>query len=253
MPTPRQPAALAASILANLLVLGVLAYAALLHSQLPDHYRAAVQEDEYLEWATFWAFLGAAAVCGVAAVRQRRAAGGVPWFLAGLGFFCFLFAMEEISWAQRILAYRPPVYFLEHNFQQEPNLHNVIGTGLRKLVLKAIIGGYGVLLPALALLPPARRILERLGVVAPPAALIPSFAAALYLYVDYPWDYSGEIVELMLGLGFLFAALAGPRAAATDRGTLLVQERPWRLALAWLLALGLGWATAAAARNQRAA
>jgi hypothetical protein len=242
-----------ASLLANALILGVLAYVAILHEYQPDQYRAAVQEDEYLEWGTFWAFLGAAGICIVAAVRQRRAQGGVPWFLAGLGLFCFLVAGEEISWAQRIFAYQPPVYFLEHNFQQEPNLHNVIGTGVRKLTLKAIITGYGLLLPTLALIPAARRLLDRLGIVAPPAMLIPPFAAALYIYVDYPWKYSGETVELLLGLGFLFAALEALRHTGGGAATAWLQDRPLRIVVAWLLAMGLGWGTAAATRNQRAA
>ena len=248
-----QKTGVAATLLANVLILGVLAYVAILHDFQPDQYRAAVQEDEYLEWATFWAFLIAAGVCFVAAVHQRRSQGGVPWFLVGLGLFCFLVAGEEISWAQRVFAYQPPVYFLEHNFQQEPNLHNVISTDLRKLALKSIIIGYGMLLPALALVPAVRRWLDRAGIIAPPAALIPPFAAAYYVYEDYPWKYSGETVELLLGLGFLFAALEAGRRAGGGAPTAWMRDKPLRIGLAWLLAMTLGWGTAAASRNQRAA
>jgi len=93
-----------AAIAANALALCVFLYAWFLEAWDFDLYRAAVQEDEYLEWATFWAFLVAAAVFAVAAVRERRRNGGIPWFAAGLSLFCFVFAMEEISWAQRLFA-----------------------------------------------------------------------------------------------------------------------------------------------------
>lgn len=247
-----QPVGLWTAITANALVISVFVYAWVLEAYDFDLYRAAVQEDEYLEWATFWAFIAAAGIFALAAVRERRTRGGVPWFEAGLAVFCFLFAMEEISWAQRIFAYRPATYFLENNFQQEPNFHNVISTDLRKLTLKAIIGGYGVVL---ALLMGAGKSsvndwLHRVGVVAPPAAFIPGFALAYYTYATYPWKYSGEVVELMLGVAFLcFALVVAHRAAggppALDRRARL------RLPIACLIVIALGLATAAAVRNQQ--
>jgi hypothetical protein len=46
--------------------------------------------------------------------------------------------------------------------------------------------------------------------------LAPAFAATLGLYVAYPWEFTGEIVELMLGYCFLFSALAvRPQTAAS--------------------------------------
>ena len=200
-------------VIANVLVLAVLGYAWFLEARLPDFYYMSVQEDEYIEWASFWAFLLAA----VAAVVKSRGTAGFPWFLYGLALFCFVVAMEEISWGQRLLGYRPPVYFLEHNFQQEFNFHNVIDTDYRKLALSATIAGYGVLLPLLALVAPLRRLLERIGVVVPPLGLLPLFAATFLMYIVYPFSHSGEWVELMLGLGMLFAVL--PTAAADSAPT----------------------------------
>ena len=81
--------------------------------------------------------------------------------------------MEEISWGQRVLGYRPPVYFLEYNYQQELNLHNVVATDYRKLALQLIILIYGAVMPLLALLKPARRMFDRLGVIVSPAGLVP--------------------------------------------------------------------------------
>ena len=111
----------AEGLLANCLILLFLVYAAVLNRVDLNFYIYSMQEDESLEWATFWAFLLAFLTATVAAWRQVRQSGRLPWFLAGVGLFCFVVAMEEISWGQRILGYRPPVYFLEHNFQQEPS------------------------------------------------------------------------------------------------------------------------------------
>ena len=84
---------------ANILVLAVVAYAWFLETRLPDFYYMSVQEDEYIEWASFWAFILAAVA---AVVASRTHAGRIPWFLYGLALFCFIVAMEEISWGQRL-------------------------------------------------------------------------------------------------------------------------------------------------------
>lgn len=240
---------LSAGIVANLLVAGTLAYAALLKAYDSDLYYRSVQEDEYLEWATFWSFLVAAGI----ALASARGRGGKDWksawFLLGLGLFCFLVAMEEISWGQRIVGYRPPDYFLEHNFQQEANLHNVFGTTLRKLVLKAVIVGYGVVLPLAALVPAVKRQLSRAAVVVPPLALAPAFAATYIAYEWYPWEYSGEWVELMLGLGFVFALT--PRSPRSSSEARPASELTSRVAVAWLIIVALGVGAAAATRGRR--
>ncbi len=253
-PGPRE-LSLVAAILANLLILAFAAYAAVLEASYPDFYYLSVQEDEYLEWGTFWAFMGAAAAFVVAAVGQRRTEGKVPWFLAGVALFCFTVAMEEISWGQRVASYRPPDYFLEHNFQQELNVHNVISTKLRKLAVKTVIVGYGVVLPVLFWVPAVRRLLERLAVVAPPWQLIPSFYACFWLFDEYPWKFTGEWVETMLGLGFLFAALAHVhawRTPAPEGGRIPRHLRlPAAIALSWLLVSVIGVATAVATHRLR--
>jgi len=240
------------AVLANLLVLVILIYATILKSYYPDLFHWSVQEDGYLEWATFWAFFFTIGVCLKVAVRQNSA-GQLPWFILGLALFCFLFAMEEISWGQRWLGYRPPAYFLEHNFQQELNLHNVMGKGLRKLVFRLIIVVYGILLPLTVLVPSMNRLLRRAGVVVPPIELVPVFAVMLSAHIYYPWRYAGEIIELMLGCTFLFASLIALQITLSVK---VVIPSVWRgsvmLILAWLLVLVLGQGTAVAVRNQTA-
>ncbi len=244
---------LRAVILANALMLGALAFAAALESRDPAFHYRSLQEDGAVEWLSFWAFLLGSGWNLLAAARQRRSTGKLPWFLAGLASFCFILAMEEISWGQRVLGFQPPTYFLEHNFQQEANLHNVVETGLRKLALTAVIAGYGILLPLLTLFPPLGRWLRRLAVVGPPAALVPAFAAALITYRIYPWKFTGEIVEAMLGLGFLFAA-SFRAAEFRDGETSDSRRKPVRaVALSCLLVVALGLACDAVSRGRRSA
>lgn len=124
--------------------------------------------------------------------------------------------MEEISWGQRLLGYRPPAYFLENNAQQELNLHNLGdnagGKAFRKLALVCVLVAYGLVLPAATLRSRGRRILRALGIVAPPLAVVPIFAIATVAYLAYPVKLTGEWVELLLGVGLLAAAcLSAPR------------------------------------------
>lgn len=243
------------AVLASGLMLAVLGYADWVERTDPDHFYQMVQEDEALEWASFWAFLLAAAANGIAVIRQRRARGGVPWFLGGLGLFCFLVAMEEISWGQRVLGYRPPSYFLEHNYQQEFNFHNVIETDLRQDAFIGLIAAYGLVLPIAMLVPPVGRWLRRAGLVAPPLLLAPGFAVALWVYIDYPWRFAGEVVELSVGLGFLFAAglcARHLRLTSASAPTASWQDTAWIAALA-AGTIALGIANAAFSQLQRTA
>ena len=234
-----------------ILILGVMAVVGWIEDDQSALYLRIVQEDEILEWGTVWAFLGAMVLFFLAARHYFKTGKGLPWFLVGVGVFCFAVAGEEISWGQRVFGYRPPSYFLEHNYQQELNVHNVFDKDLRKSTLRWILFGYGVLLPILALLPGLRRLLPKIGIVAAPWALIPAFGASLYLYNDYPWDFTGEVVELTMGLAFLFAGLH----AYQNLGG-LSRTKVSRLAsvpIALLLVGLLGWANASVSSGQRSA
>ena len=234
------------------LMVSVLGAAFWVHTLDPELFYLSVREDEYLEWGTFWAFLLAAAAHGAGALRQRSAGDGLPWFSLGLGLFCFIVAMEEISWGQRILGYRPPAYFLEHNFQQEPNLHNIIDSRLRKDAFVGLIAAYGVALPLLARIPRLRRLSESIGITAPSAWFAPGFAIAIWTYVDYPWRFTGEVVEFSVSLGFLSAACLNLRTGSGD-GTRRRPRATAQVVFAALLSLGLGAGSAALSRHQRSA
>jgi len=231
-------------LFANALVLGLVAYASVLESAYPDFYYLSIQEDEYLEWSSFWAFLMATVAYFRRATDYRQTTNRFPWFFYGITLFCFIVAMEEISWGQRLLGYRPPVYFLEHNFQQEFNFHNVVETDYRKLALKLIIAGYGIALPLAAQFGSMKNWFERIGIAAPSIALLPAFTGTFLVYYLYPWSHSGEWVELMLGLSFLFSAVQMP----------LDQDRanPSKTtAIAFVAIIALGLASGALSRAQR--
>ncbi len=233
-------------VLANLLVLcvGLCAWVILAFDE--DLYYRSVQEDEYLEWASFWAFFAAGIAYLGRALRPTFEFAG-DWLLLVLGAFCLLVSFEEISWGQRILGYRPPEYFLEANFQQELNVHNLVDTDLRKLALRVVIFGYGVALPVMMLVPFAGDPLRRLGVIAPPAGLLPAFLGTGLLQLAYPMKFTGEWVEFMLGLCFLFAALTLSRR----NGQSSESRRIIVLAVAWIAVVAAGMTSAAATRLQR--
>src|SRR5687767_4471263 len=132
------------------------------------------QEDGPIEWATFVAFVMAAGwlVFGVRRVSPSWWFQGATLLLAA---FCLVVAGEEISWGQRLFGFRPPDVFLERNFQQELNVHNVLmnerGLGFAlesKHLVMAIVVGFCVIWPVLV-----RQ--RRFHVFAP---LAPSFAFA---------------------------------------------------------------------------
>ena len=62
-----------AALAANVLILGIIAWAWVHEAWFYDSYYRVVQEDEAMEWATFWAFFAAAGTFVIAAVRQKKA------------------------------------------------------------------------------------------------------------------------------------------------------------------------------------
>ena len=236
-------------VLANAWFLGLIAGFSALSALNPDACYQHVQEDQPLEWSTFWGFMIAGAFFMRAAFLDRRKR-PLPWFYAGLAAFCVLVAMEEISWGQRVFGYSPPRYFLENNYQLEFNLHNVMPTSLRKQTLSAIFVLYGVALPLLDRIPMTRRPLTKLGITGPPLALAPIFGGLLGLLLVYPLRYTGEIVEAGMALGFLFAAISALDEAGTDE----VEPTPWLVLVgAVSLVITLGFGSALWSRGRLAA
>lgn len=235
-------------IVTNLVILGLVVVFGVLHTANSDLFYQNVQEDQPLEWVTFWAFMLAAFFYAKAASSNIRT--GLPWFVVGLSMFCFVVAMEEISWGQRLLGYETPRYFLEHNYQKELNLHNVVATRFRKLALGVFLAGYGLFLPLVRTLPLTMGLFHKLRLQAPPVALVPSFAILFGVYIVYPWRYTGEIVEAGMALAFLFSALAARDSADVDEPRM---NRWLLLAGSLSLVVAFGFGSALWSRGLRSA
>ena len=179
-----------------------------------------MQEDAWAEWATVYAFGGAAVVIGRRLWRWRKTPefeGLLPRLgLLGVAAFCVFVAGEEISWGQRLLAFKPPEVFLQENFQQELNVHNLLkdkelaGFSLDSRFLVAVIAiGYGWFLPLVRAWKWSGldKLRPTLDAMAPPIELVWAFGAVAVVELSYPADLAGEACELVLGLLFLLAAL----------------------------------------------
>ncbi len=242
----------------NLLMFVIVAYPFFLWMYSPEFLFQSAQEDEYVEWATFFSFIAASGIflkIGISCFRHEKR---LLWYVLGLASFCFFVAMEEISWAQRVFGYLPPEYFLQNNFQQEFNLHNVASVGFRAIVLQLIICGYGIVLPVLGKFKSIADKSASIGVVLPPLTLAPSFVAIYLLYYFKPVPLATEWVELLLGLGFMFSALSlapvyesfGDAESQAGRS----KSTKWKIlgiAGLWALVLGLGFAAAQMSRIQQ--
>lgn len=164
-----------------------------------------MQEDRVVEWWTALLFLAAGIIGLRYAIRQRRLGDAL------VGLFCLFVAGEEVSWGQRLIGYMPPAAFLEHNTQQELNLHNFRDVlGQPKWLLAGILAGYGLLVPVAARTPLGRRALDAVRLTAPPLEATPWFAAAIALLAWYPVEFTGEWVETLAG--GLFLTTLGRRA-----------------------------------------
>lgn len=235
-------------VLANLCCFGLIAGFSALSALNPDAYYLHVQEDQPLEWSTFWGFMVAGGFFLRAAYLERLKR-PLPWFFLGVAAFCVVVAMEEISWGQRVLGYSPPRYFLEKNWQQEFNIHNVIPTRLRQQLVVGILATYGLLLPLMERIPRTRRLLSTLGITAPPAALAPIFAALIALLMTYPIEYSGELVEGGMALAFIFSAVAAASGAEETEG----EPAGWPVFIGALsLVIMMGFGSALWSRGQLA-
>lgn len=197
----------------------------------PARFEAWMQEDAWAEWATFYAFL----LAGVGWLRRlspvvTTGEGAALWLsrlaLLGAGLFCLFVAGEEISWAQRVLALEPPDIFLEENFQQELNVHNLLKERsllsfeleTKNLVVLVALS-WGVALPALGAWLRERGWVRAVASAAPPPALAGFFLLVAWAEIAYPISLTGEAAELVLGVtllvgvGLLAPGAPGPRAA----------------------------------------
>ena len=85
-------------------------------------------EDGFLEWTTVVVSILATILFFFASAFGVRCA----FFL---GFFWLIFAMEEISWGQRVFGIDSPQFVENYNYQNELNLHNFLNPVIEYLYL----------------------------------------------------------------------------------------------------------------------
>lgn len=177
----------------------------------PKTYVALMEEDYIGEWITFYAFVLSGLIVAAHLWYSRRNGSKLfsPSFLIPIAVcaFCLFVAGEETSWGQRIFAFKPPDIFLEQNYQQELNIHNLFkGDGLwgikieSKYLVMLIAFIYGILFPTCTrFLPP----LKKLNAFAPDLYLMPYFILIIAMEEIYPISLTAEACEMYLGIIFL--------------------------------------------------
>ncbi len=85
----------------------------------PALYLQLVQEDSILEWSQFVLLI----LIGMSYIQIYHRERKLIYSYISIVFF--FWGLEEISWFQSLLMFETPNWFLEHNKQQELNLHNL--------------------------------------------------------------------------------------------------------------------------------
>lgn len=115
-----------------------------------------VAEDGFFQWMIFYTLLFASILSFYRANILKPFRGSV--FSACLilgGIIFFIFAMDEISWGQRIFDFSSPHFFLTHNTKMQVNVHHLVLNGFHlnnlifTLAIKVLATLYFLVLPFL--------------------------------------------------------------------------------------------------------
>ena len=124
-----------------------------------------------------------------------------------LFFIAFLFfALEELSWGQRIFGFETP--FFMNNADNEAVFYKALGLGADILLSSGMLV-WGIILPFLnAFVPNLRKLLARLDFPILPWPAVAAVALGLGIYLVVPsYPYAGNIRETFFAFGFIFFAL----------------------------------------------
>jgi len=173
------------------------------------------REDGFFETLTAILAFGAGFLYGVIALRLKRSIAleecryiGVAKALLTLAAAaCVLFALEEISWGQRLFGWQTPPSLLQANRQGETNLHNLVGAlpkllnwGLTAYCALAVLSWLGGL----------RRRVPWIGLLLPHPCLVLPVYLGLFA--------TGEIQEQVVVMLLAFHTLRGfVRTRSSDR------------------------------------
>lgn len=220
-----------------LMVAGILAATMLAYLLLTayEHVDWLEGEDGLSEWWTVAAYFGGAAAA-VATAWAVRSAGyrGLSYFHLFLAVAFFLFAMEEISWGQRIFGWDTPAALEEVNQQGETTLHNLPEFAI--IIFFALFWGSVAALAGGSLRAAwrARRPTTTMTLVLPSLMLAPTLVMLMIWRAGADWvpvniarlimdryDYGpqgSEVPEVLLGLCIVIYTFANLRKALALRG-----------------------------------
>ena len=164
-----------------------------------------------MEWLTI-VCLGLTGVFSfLSAYQLRDRSNRRFWFYILFGAACVLFALEEMSWGQRIFGIESPQFFMENSDQQEINIHNVLQEWFSfrtKHVAAWVLAIYGTLLPLLTLNRKVDDFFQRLGIPIPPLVLAPGFFLSAIMMIDIFSGKEEEVGEFCFSVClFLFMIL----------------------------------------------
>jgi hypothetical protein len=174
----------------------------------PILYTKLIVEDGVVEYATFSSYLFASIIFLLSAIKDKSKK---PVGLIIFSIGCFILAMEEISWGQRLLSLQSNSFFLENNLQNETNIHNLFGHRSFLIVFFGGVLSWAVLWPMLLRCKFSLILLlqEKLNIPLVSPALWPSFFVTSFLLVlDVPLR-GEEIYEWYLGVLFLLSSFQG--------------------------------------------
>jgi hypothetical protein len=111
-------------------------------------------DDGLFQWMIFYTLMFASIMCFYRAYILKPFRGSVfSAFLVMGGIAFFAFAMDEISWAQRVFGFNAPQFFLDHNTKMQVNFHHLVINGFRvnniifTLSVKVLATLYFIVLP----------------------------------------------------------------------------------------------------------
>jgi len=162
-----------------------------------EHYREINKEDRLIEWLTFGVLVLTALLALIQGVFAKRKKNPAAYFLFLFSLACLLFAMEEISWGQRVFNLEVGEYFMEHSDQQEINIHNVVNKSFNvrtKYIAAWALMAYGIVSPLLAMVRKVGLFFDKVGFIPSPLVLIPGYLLAAGL----TWDrfFTGQDEEV---------------------------------------------------------
>lgn len=164
---------------------------------------AMVAEDGFFQWMIFYTLLFASIMCFYRANLLKPFRGTIfatCQVLAGIIFLAF--AMDEISWGQRIFNFNSPHFFIVHNTRMQFNFHHLVLNGFHinniifTLGIKIVATLYFLVLPFFYnKLDKIKKIVNRFAIPLPRYTQTGAYTALAGLVTLIPSDLRFVIFE----------------------------------------------------------